>query len=191
MITLNLTPVPNLYRTGDPLIGSMAPFKSHFFYDVYKDVSRISSGVGYGLFSSERIIRGSVICIGGGQVISDRSKIPEGKDYEGVYDKNLYVAPFNYDDLCLNWYLNHSCEPNTKLVGRLAILARDNISAGEELTIDYATVAAGMDTYKMECKCGKLSCRGSVTGKDWRIPELYKKYFEEWPPFIQKLNIAG
>ena len=29
---------------------------------------------------------------------------------------------------------------------------------------------------RMECRCGTPSCRGVVTGDDWRLPELQARY---------------
>jgi hypothetical protein len=49
-----------------------------------------------------------------------------------------------------------------------------DISAGEELTTDYAL----FDDYDgtMECRCGTPSCRRSVSGRDWQRPDLQRKY---------------
>lgn len=45
-----------------------------------------------------------------------------------------------------------------------------DIAAGEELTIDYAMIED--DETELECRCGQVFCRGTITGRDWRRPEL-------------------
>ncbi len=57
---------------------------------------------------------------------------------------------------------NHSCSANTGFDG-LDVIALKNISVGEELTLDYATL---LDD-KMEpfdCHCGTSNCRGTIKG---------------------------
>ncbi len=48
------------------------------------------------------------------------------------------------------------------------------ISAGEELTTDYALFDDHDGT--MECRCGAPSCRATVSGRDWQRPDLQRKY---------------
>jgi len=71
---------------------------------------------------------------------------------------------------------NHSCEPNIGVQGQIVFVALRNIEPGEELTHDWATTDD--DTYEMACRCGAPSCRGVVTGQDWRRPELQARYGE-------------
>jgi hypothetical protein len=50
------------------------------------------------------------------------------------------------------------------------------IRAGEEMTTDYAYCEA-YPGYRLEpCICGSGICRGRVTGDDWQIPELQRRY---------------
>jgi hypothetical protein len=57
-----------------------------------------------------------------------------------------------------------------------------DISAGEELTTDYAL----FDDYdgQMECQCRTASCRGTVDGRDWQRPELQRKYGEYFSTYL-------
>jgi hypothetical protein len=36
----------------------------------------------------------------------------------------------------------------------------------------------------MECACGADLCRGTVTGDDWRRPELRQRYGDHWIPAL-------
>ena len=60
-------------------------------------------------------------------------------------------------------YTNHSCEPNIAIRGQIVFVAMREIAAGEELTHDWATTD-DLD-YEMACRCGRPTCRGTVTGK--------------------------
>ena len=65
---------------------------------------------------------------------------------------------------------NHSCQPSCRTVGDFDIAVRD-IAAGEELTIEYATINV-LETFA--CRCGAPGCRGSVRPGDAR------EYGERW-----------
>ena len=60
-------------------------------------------------------------------------------------------------------YINHSCEPNTVEKNHFGYALRD-ISAGEEITIDYDRVAYLEKPFI--CRCGSKNCRQHVSGKD-------------------------
>lgn len=182
---------PDLRRDGDPILGSIAPIHTTFFARVIIGESSLGKKVGRGVFAEEKILKGRIICIGGGQVFSDLARLPHDKDYAGVFDEKHYIAPIDYHDPSENWLINHSCQPNVKLIGRLVIMAARDMAIGEELLIDYGTVAAGAPLFKMSCCCGSPNCRGLVSGDDWKKQEYYVEHFEELPPFIQQLGVVS
>jgi D-alanine-D-alanine ligase len=57
---------------------------------------------------------------------------------------------------------NHSCNPNTAMAGLNLVASRD-VKAGEELTIDYATICDEQMTPFL-CTCGFPQCRKYVRG---------------------------
>lgn len=59
---------------------------------------------------------------------------------------------------------NHSCRPTCRTVGDFDIAVRD-IAAGDELTIEYATINV-LNTFA--CRCGAPGCRGRVQPSDAR-----------------------
>ena len=81
--------------------------------------------------------------------------------------------------------LNHSCDPNTWWSGDM-IVARRDIAMGEELTIDYSTANAD-PSFLLACHCESYRCRQMVTGDDWRIPELQRRYAGHWAPAVADL----
>lgn len=87
-------------------------------------------------------------------------------------------------------YGNHSCDPCLWHAGATTVVARSRIRSGEELTIDYAT-HTGSETWTMRCKCGAAACRGVVTGRDWRLPELQRAYGRHWsPPLLERIDVS-
>jgi SET domain-containing protein len=69
----------------------------------------------------------------------------------GFETLGLKASPQNTDDLFLApvtaaefesvmMFLNHSCEPNVGVQGQIVFVAMRDIAAGEELTLDYATI---------------------------------------------------
>ena len=83
--------------------------------------------------------------------------------------------------------LNHSCDPTLawSAVGATLESLRD-VAAGEELTVDYATLSADPDLL-VRCHCETYRCRQLVTGDDWRIPELQRRYAGHFAPPVQRL----
>lgn len=65
-------------------------------------------------------------------------------------------------------YVNHSCEPNARLVvsentPEVAFVATRDIREGEHLSFDYSTSEWDMDE-KFDCRCGSPNCRGHIGG---------------------------
>jgi hypothetical protein len=84
--------------------------------------------------------------------------------------------------------LNHSCDPNTWWSSG-SLVARRDLPADEELTVDYSTSTAD-PSFLLACHCESYRCRQMVTGDDWRIPELQHRYAGHWAPELERL-ISG
>lgn len=59
-------------------------------------------------------------------------------------------------------FLNHACEPNTRLVGRDLVAIAD-LRAGDQVTFDYDSTEWDMAA-PFACACGAPTCRGLVRG---------------------------
>ena len=81
-------------------------------------------------------------------------------------------------------YGNHSCDPALWHDDAYTLTARRDIDAGDEVTVDYGTQTAEPD-FTMDCRCGSALCRGTVTGDDWRRPELQQRYGDHWVPALR------
>jgi hypothetical protein len=83
-------------------------------------------------------------------------------------------------------YMNHSCDPNvivrpvTPLSGapHIAVIARREINAGEEIAFDYASLEYEVTISNTDCKCNSFLCRKTIQGfRDLprRIADRYEK----------------
>jgi hypothetical protein len=134
---------------------------------------------GTGLFAGRAFAEGETVVVLGGTVIDDaelarlqpQSSLAIG---DGV---NLMQ-----DDDDPARYGNHSCDPSLWLADEVTLVARRPVETGEELTVDYATMTVA--PWQMECRCGASTCRGVITGDDWRRPDLQERYAGRFSPFI-------
>jgi hypothetical protein len=82
-------------------------------------------------------------------------------------------------------FINHACDSNVWLADENTLVARRDIAAGEELTVDYALFEGDEDDVKSwDCRCGSPLCRRRITGRDWRLPGLQERYRGHFSPFI-------
>ncbi len=133
---------------------------------------------GKGLFAIADIVEGEIVAVKGGHILSGEqwdALEPELGSAEIQISEDLYIAPVTREEREGSMlYLNHSCDPNVAIQGQIVVVAMCDIAVGEELTHDWATTD-DLD-YSMDCNCGSADCRGTITGKDWQLPELQQKY---------------
>ncbi len=170
----------------------MKRYSPHEWIDPRIEI-RPSRIAGRGMFALAPIRAGETVIVWGGWVcttedvaagrVAPRSTVYIGEDTflgarVGEYDRER-------DDR--GDYINHACDPNVWLADEHTLVARRDIAAGEELTIDYALFEGDEDDVKpWECRCGSPLCRGRITGKDWRLPELQERYRGHFSPFINR-----
>jgi SET domain-containing protein len=148
-------------------------------------VMRRSPIHGIGAYATHPIRAGEqLIWVSGGIVYTSEDwrtgKVQlEGEMYnEAQIGDDLFIAT----PKALYYYVNHSCDPNM-----LNHVAWRDIQADEEITTDYAYGEADPN-YRLEpCACGSSLCRGRVTGDDWKIPELQRRYRGYFTPHIERM----
>lgn len=147
------------------------------------------SGIeGRGLIAVEAIGRDEVVAVKGGHIVDTLTlhALPERlQNSEIQIADGLHLAALDeaeYEPVML--FLNHSCEPNVGFAGNIVLVAMRDVAAGEELTTDYAL----FDDYQgsMRCRCGTASCRGTIDGRDWRRPELQRRYGRYFSWYLQR-----
>ncbi len=92
----------------------------------------------------DRIAKGAVVTC---WEESDTTFIPKGQERDTqltetycIRTKGGWWCPLNFNRMSVGWYLNHSATPNLRVAKDWQYRAVRNIKAGEELTIDYATL---------------------------------------------------
>jgi SET domain-containing protein len=142
-----------------------------------------ASGIeGRGLFASEPIPAGEVVAVKGGSIFG-REELTRLAPLLGSAE--IHIGPIRKEDREGSMiFSNHSCDPNLGVRGQIAFVTLRDVAAGEELTHDWAMTDD--DDGRMECRCGTASCRGVVTGKDWRRPELQERYGPFMSSYLQE-----
>jgi uncharacterized protein len=143
---------------------------------------------GKGLFATHLIQEGETVMIFGGLVLTqaelDAGKLPPGQWSYDMIDNGLFMfAP----EEGLDYFLNHSCNPNLWMADEVTMVARRDIQPNEELGFDYA-MGKTRESYRLgPCRCGSALCRGTITGSDWMLPELQARYPDHFVPYISRM----
>jgi uncharacterized protein len=158
-----------------------------------KSTVRNSTIEGRGLFATGRFDPGEIVCVKGGHIFN-RAMLDKVAPILGPAEiqiaDDLFIGPIVSDEREGSMiFSNHSCDPNIGVQGQVVFVALRQIASGEELTHDWATTDD--DAYSLVCRCGAKSCRGTITGKDWRRKDLQRKYdgFFSW--YLQRKMEVG
>jgi hypothetical protein len=149
---------------------------------------RTSTIDGRGLFAKQAIKMGEIVVVKGGYVLTRAQRDQIGRQL-GPADiqitEDLFIGPVTRRQREGGMmHLNHSCEPNLGLQGRVVFLSLRDIEADEQLTLDYAMTDD--EPYEMKCQYGMPNCRGAITGFDWLKPNIQNKYDGYFSWFIQR-----
>lgn len=151
-----------------------------------KAEARPAGDKGWGSFVIDPIHQGETVAAFGGWVVTRQTLGTLSNDRQArsiQVDDDLYLVSDDTPEP--GDMLNHSCEPNCGLAGSALLVAMRDIEPGEELTFDYAMCDAS-DYDEFKCLCEVSTCRGVVTGSDWRSPELQEKYRNYFSPYLNK-----
>lgn len=186
-----------LVSTGG-IHGNCAYFPPHFFFFLHSN-----STTHTGWFAKEDIQCGETIWYAGAydkdptlRVHISTMKTWDPKKYDDFMALAYQVDDEWYsgypeegtkvpDDVIAENFVNHCCDGNCWYESDELLVASRDIKAGEEICYDYA-LTESHEEFALHCKCGKLSCRGLVTGNDWKLPELQQKYGNHFLPHINK-----
>ncbi len=143
---------------------------------------------GQGLLAIAPIPRHELVAIWGNCVMTTAEMWalpPALRDFPVQVWYDMFVGPMAEDEVEPVDYMNHSCEPNCGVRGSVVVVARRDVAAGEELTFDYGTTDT--DRWTLECGCGAASCRGRMTGDDWRDPAFQRRHAGYLSLYVQEL----
>jgi len=139
---------------------------------------RDGSVAGLGVFAREPVAAGEIVAVKAGHIVHRdevvRLTAEIGDQSLRIHD-DLYLSPRTVDEVDeTSIRINHSCNANVGFRGQVLYAAIRDTGVGEALRHDYAMDRT--DDYRLECACGTLSCRGTVTGEDWRLPDVQARY---------------
>jgi hypothetical protein len=148
---------------------------------------REAGSKGQGLFAIEHIPADELLVVWAGFLVSsDKRELLTDRQISLsiMVEENLDYLPFEEE---VGDWVNHSCDPNSWLVGQISLFSRREIEPGEEICFDYATCLGVSDPAdEFDCSCGSPQCRHRVTANDWQIPELQTEYAGHFMPYLQR-----
>ncbi len=141
-----------------------------------------AGNLGKGIFAKSNIKKDEIIFIVKGTIEKgayDSQSCHEGPNWLALA-KNIWISPFDNNP----WrYINHSCNPNAGLKGKITVVAMKNIKKSEQIMIDYS-ITEDDPNWKMNCKCGQKNCRNLIRSVRFLSPRLFKKYKNYIPKFL-------
>ena len=145
---------------------------------------------GFGVFAREQIKKNDLLCAWGGIIVPQEGLADLSREIitHGIQiEEDIYLMPIMEKNEHFDTadYINHSCNPNAGLSGQICLIAMRDIAPNEEICFDYA-MSDTTDYDEFECHCGALNCRHLVAGNDWKRPELQRRYFGYFMPYIQR-----
>jgi len=150
---------------------------------------RDSSIAGKGGFAREFIREGEIVAVIGGTVFTEE-EFKEFAKTASQYDaiqigEALHLVDLSPDSRANNGSFNHSCDSILWMQDENTLVARRDIQADEEVTVDYALFTAlPGEIIETSCRCSSASCRQSITGEDWKLADVQKQYQGHFSPFI-------
>ena len=150
--------------------------------------SSLSNICDKGVFSQKKIKKDEILVIFGGYIMNTEEFLSLSEELQKFpyhISENLLFGPIKKEDVAVGEYFNHSCDPNAGFEDKITLVAMRDIEEGEEITFDYA-ICMTSNILNMRCLCGNNNCRKLITGDDWKIEELQKKYAGYFQPYIQK-----
>ncbi len=146
-----------------------------------------------GVFASAPIARGEKLMEFGGERITREQADSDAYHARSVWltREGFYLArPASDGGISLDEHLNHSCDANAWLADDVTLLARRDIAAGEEITLDQGTWNfddAEFTWDGAQCGCGAPDCRKVLSENDWMLASVRTRYREHFHPAVQKL----
>jgi len=143
---------------------------------------------GRGLFARSPIPKGDIVAIKGGHILDGGALSRVRRRIAAAYiqiDDGFYIGARRPAEVALNKiFINHSCEPNLGIRGQITYVALRAIRAGEELTYDWAMEEDAPAVTR--CSCGARRCRGTLTGQDWKLASLQKRYRGYFSAYLEE-----
>ena len=130
---------------------------------------------GLGMFVARDIANREVITVFKGPLLTSYklTQTPEHKDHFFQIGVGLYQGKMPGR----RRPVNHSCNPNSGIMGRMTLIAIRKIKKGEEICFDYSTTMYD-DPSRMRCNCGARECRHVIREFKYLPESTKEKYIE-------------
>ena len=145
---------------------------SHFLVETEIKQNSIEN---FGRFSLSKIPKGKDIAIIGGLIVEERDGMIAMPIGAGLYLNQIHML--------YRASINHSCDPNCRVIGFNKIISLKEINKNEEITIDYGTISVGSGNIIFDnCNCKKENCRSTIRTNDYLFLDnlaAYAQYQKE------------
>jgi hypothetical protein len=141
-----------------------------------------------GVFAKKDLKRGEVVFIAKGKLtnweVKDEKTSAVGPNWLGIHH-DLWLNPYETSPLT---FMNHSCQPNLGIKGKVSFVALKAIKKGEELSFDYSTTEGDKLWHlPYKCNCGAKRCRGVIRSIQFLPNEVFTSYLPYIPLYFQKM----
>ncbi len=150
----------------------------------------------YGMYAVESIEPGEIVEAHEEEphVLVSQSHVRQNWNAEHQRWFSEYAYPLT-DEIFVSWSqepehwkpINHSCDPNSWLEG-LNLVARRQIRAGEEITIDYGTFYNELMA-EFACSCDSPECRMTIRGTDYKLPFM-ERYGDHVSDYVRAKRLS-
>ena len=148
---------------------------------------------GAGVIAAAPIREGEKLMEFGGEIISAADIDTDLFRMRSIWlvAEDTYLALREDDpEPSLDESLNHSCDANSWLTDEVTLVARRDIAAGEEITLDQGTWNFDEDEYVWDqdhCSCGASRCRRTLTQHDWKRRDVQERYKGHFHPYLRRM----
>lgn len=148
-----------------------------------------SSIEGNGVFSKKKFKKGQTVFLFKGNVyhrVNKGKKDTYANPNSIGFGKNLWIDPTgNFP------FINHSCNPNTGIKGKVTFTALRNIKKGDEITFDYSIIEEDTQWEMKNLEPKSTPGFRPVIQSIQHLPLVtYKKHLPLIPKYFQKVYVG-
>ncbi len=130
---------------------------------------------GLSTFAARNIAKGEIITVFKGPLLTSykQTQTREHIDHYFQIGVNLYQGKMS----SRRRPVNHSCNPNSGIIGSMTLIAIRNIKKDEEICFDYSTTMYN-DPSRMKCSCGEKTCRHVIREFRYLPTKIKERYIK-------------
>lgn len=150
------------------------------------EVRKSKTAVGKGVFACKDFKKGQIVAVAKGKIIKidPKKEDPVEGDYIMGIDKNTWIE---INDGLIQ-YLNHSCDPNLGIKGRVTFVALRNIKKDEELNFDYSITEEDLNWEMKNLEPKTTKNYRPIIKSIQSLPfNIYKKYLPYIPGYFKRV----